>query len=263
MKFRKVALLLVMTVFLYTPSARGFYRTINVDGEVGDWEGVPVLVTDPQEGAPPLSHPAEDIKAVFAANDMENLYFWMEIYPEVLPVSVELNGDYFYVYYRFYLDTIPGQGDSFYGGADYYIEHRKQVSGVFLRNIEENVLLWEWDPSHGHWVHKECPGLRGASSEYDIEVSVPWDCIGGRQCFEALFYTTSDINASDWAPDRENGTPVTVGFCPSEPMEPVGGALLASGISAQLLAAMTIGVAVVTALITVKSFSRSKTRPFF
>ena len=192
------------------------YRTINVDGDPGDWAGIPPLVTDPPYDR---NNDLEDIKAVYAANDEENLYFLMEIYYlnyasiDVVPPISE--GEY-----SFYLDILPG-GDPD-TGADFKILHRVEESlnpGIFKVTYLDyyDGVCWIMEPS--------CGGVNGNSTTYFIEVSVPWACIGGLACFNCYFsaHHTPPVNDSDYAPDQGEG-PVLLGCCPG--YLPVGGEIM-------------------------------------
>jgi hypothetical protein len=225
-------LLLVSPILVYAPNPGGLpYRTINVDGDPGDWGGVPPLVTD-QEQDTGVDYSQEDIKAVYGANDEVNLYFLMELWPEVETLVFDEGG--FMSEYRFYLDILPG-GDPLNNSADFYIELWESGGGVRLSSVfySMEVDLHYWDGS-GWYTACECVDVQGDRSELFIEVSVPWECIGGSNCFNCFFYAhheeVSEVNASDYAPDQDAPV-VVIGCCPYEP--PVGGELIASKILQQ------------------------------
>jgi hypothetical protein len=203
------------------------YRRINVDGFPDDWEGIPPLILDPLRGEESgVDYDEEDIGAVYGANDEDYLYFLMELHhneAETLRASlfdVTFSGNY-----SFYLDIRDG-GDQANNRADYHIlfsflsagavVNVSEVNGDFNGFYFEGVELYEWTGSE--WVHRtDCPGIRGEKTQYFIEVGVPWDCIGGVNCFNSFFkahYEEDElINASDYAPNQE-GQYVMVGCCP-------------------------------------------------
>ncbi len=178
------------------------YRTINVDGNPADWTGITPLVLDSVDE--PTATESEDIIAVYGANDDEYLYFWMELDG----LSVSSADSFLSTEYLFYLDIIQG-GDPNNGNADYAIRY---VNG-------ETTLL-----KYSAWGQVDCPGVKGAMDGTCIEVAVPWDCIGGEQCFNCLF-KAYEIG-TDWAPDNELGF-ILLGCCPGVP-EPIGGMTLPS-----------------------------------
>lgn len=190
------------------------FRTIDVDGNSGDWAGIPPLVTDPPYDG---NNDLEDIKAVYAANDEENLYFLMEIHHlNFASIDVALSeGEY-----SFYIDIIPG-GDPD-TGADFKILHRVEESPN--PGILKATYLYYYDGVC--WtMETSCGGVQGNSSTYFIEVSVPWACIGGPACFNCYFsaHHTPPVNDSDYAPDQGEG-PVLLGCCPGH--LPVGGEIV-------------------------------------
>ena len=206
--------LILLSVFLLvsTTTAAAEYRVITVDGDIADWDGIPPLVTDPK-GDYDFS-PSEDIKAVYTANDNNNLYFWMEMQPiEIKATLQDAN------FYKFFIDIIPGEGEPL-SGADYYISF--VVGGTQIaNNIDSSISLFIWD---GGWISALCEGLEGAASEGNIEVSVPWECVGGEACISTYFTASTSIPGTDYAPDSEGKTIILVDYCPCE--EPVGGLLL-------------------------------------
>jgi hypothetical protein len=219
-------LLSVSQVLVYGFSPGGLqYRSINVDGDPGDWGGVPPLVVD-GEGDAGVVYSEEDIKAVYGVNDDENLYFLMELWPDVEPYY--LNGGVWESVYRFYIDILPG-GDPLNNSADFYVEFWESGSvQISINGYSVDVDLHYWDGS-GWYTACECEEVQGERSELFIEVSVPWDCIGGSDCFNCFFYAhhEEDVrpSASDYAPDKEDPV-VVIGCCPWEP--PVGGELIPS-----------------------------------
>jgi hypothetical protein len=203
------------------------YRSIVVDGDPGDWSGIPALVADVEQDTG-VQYDQEDIKAVYGANDDENLYFLMELWSWVEPFSTNEDGG-FMSEYRFYLDIIPG-GDPLNNSADYYIEFWEEEGEVGPRfnGYSWGVELHYWDGSQW-WCAGDCEGVQGDRTESFIEVSVPWECIGGSSCFNCFFYAHHEeeviVNASDYAPDQDAPV-VVIGCCPWEP--PVGGELITS-----------------------------------
>ncbi len=57
-------------------------KTINVDGNPDDWSGINVLVTDAQGDDSP-SYTGDDIKALYVAQDTENLYLRLDLWDNV------------------------------------------------------------------------------------------------------------------------------------------------------------------------------------
>jgi hypothetical protein len=150
--------------------------------------------------------------------------------------------------YRFCLDTIPGQGDPLVGGADYSIQYNVPHVTILNNGIEE-VHLEFYDPINEGWYPAECEGVEAASLDCNIEVSVPWSCIAGEDCFNAIFGSEYlGREKTDWAPDREGDDPVTVAYCICEP--PVAGELVGNrfpAITPQIVMAIslvTIGLGV-------------------
>jgi hypothetical protein len=223
--FALMWLLLVSPVLVFGQVSPGLpYRSIVVDGDPGDWGGIPALVVDVEQDSG-VQYDQEDIKAVYGANDDENVYFLMELWSWVVPYY---NVGGFMSEYRFYLDIIPG-GDPSNNSADYYIEFWEQEGEVGQRSngYSLGVELHYWDGS-GWYTACECEGVQGDRTESFIEVSVPWECIGGSSCFNCFFYAHYEedivVNASDYAPDQDAPV-VVIGCCPWEP--PVGGELIA------------------------------------
>lgn len=229
MKKTITSMILILSIFLSTPIVNAVFRTITVDGDPSDWTGIEPLVTDPKEGVPPLISPAEDIKAVYTAHDNDNLYFRMSLYEWT-------NGETTPKYY-FYIDSIPGEGAEEAKGIDFFIIYQPG-EGIVLLNV----------PSGGGApTEVNCPDIKGASSDFEIEISVPWNCIGGKNCVNVLFgastQETEEGPPSDLAPDLEGKEIVTVSYCPSKP---VGGELVSSN---TLAYRAILSVATVTALI--------------
>jgi hypothetical protein len=210
------------------------YRTINVDGDPGDWAGIqPIVTDDPFDG----NNDREDIKAVYAANDGENLYFLMEIHHlnfASSDVDETSEGEY-----SFFIDIIPDSGhmDS---GADYKIVH----SITETPNPGQTQLTQLFSYMGSSWeLVASCVGVQGNSSMYFIEVGVPWECIGGPACFNCYFsahYEPPD-NDSDYAPDRSDGV-VLLGCCPG--YLPVGGVIMPSTLLSYVITAILLFVAV-------------------
>jgi hypothetical protein len=214
MKKHRITLILLLGALLSVSLVHAVKRTINVDRDTTDWDGIPPLVTDP-EGDTGLD--PEDIKAVYTAHDDDYLYFWMEIYPYVI-----IGSNMHQFNYVFFLDTVPGQGDPVYAGADYAIQYRAYAEVQQFNNLED-VKLFIYEELL--WTQKPCEGLKGNSSTLNIEVGVPWACIGGKQCINALSLAESVIDGTDYCPDMVESNPVTVTYCPGEE-EPVGGELI-------------------------------------
>jgi hypothetical protein len=225
---KKFTVLVISLLFLSVARASADLRTIIVDGDVSDWGGVAPLLTDPQNDQ--TGCPEEDIKAVYVANDAEHLYFRMELYNDV-PEGVEIFGDtnfdgeeYAYI---FLIDSIPGSGDPDYGGADYAIEY--SVTGlvnVIVINVTassefmlSNTYLLKYNETLSDWQPVfDCPYVEGSANATNIEVSVGWNCIGGADCFYALFMAKCGIPNTDYAPDLRQGEPITVQVCPCFPV---------------------------------------------
>ena len=225
---KKLILLIISMVLLSTTNVSADLRTITVDGEVSDWDGLMPLITDPEGDQ--TGGPEEDIKAVYVANDAECLYFRMELYTEV-PEGVEVFGEtnfdgeeYAYI---FFIDSIPGVGDPDYGGADYAIEYSVTgVMNVIVINVTANnqfmfsdTYLFKWNETLMGWEPVfDCPKVEGSAKATNIEVSVDWDCIGGAECFYTLFMAKSGVPNTDYTPDLRQGTPVTIRVCPCFPI---------------------------------------------
>jgi hypothetical protein len=225
---KKLTLFIISFLFLSAARVSADLRTIIVDGDVSDWFGVAPLVTDPQNDQ--TGCPEEDIKAVYVANDAEHLYFRMELYNE-LPEGVEIFGDtnfdgeeYAYI---FFIDSIPGAGDPDYGGADYAIEY--SVTGlvnVIVINVTassefmlSDTYLLKWNETMSEWQPLfDCPNVDGSANATNIEVSVGWNCIGGADCFNALFMAKCGLPNTDYVPDLRQGGPATVQVCPCFPV---------------------------------------------
>jgi hypothetical protein len=244
-------LVLPMVSAPVTPPVMDFgplpFRSINVDGDPGDWGGIPPLILDPPMSEEPgVDYVLEDIAAVYGANDENFLYFLMELHP--------LNGTIWigpcYGEYRFYIDIRDG-GDSNNNSADFFVSFYFQYYGFQLQSSEvrgdlngyfEGVELHEWNGFN--WVYRgDCLGVMGNRTQIFIEVGVPWNCIGGPECFNCFFkahfeYIENQVNASDYAPNQD-GQYVMVGCCPTIPeREPVGGEITSSNIlllTAQIL----------------------------
>jgi hypothetical protein len=178
------------------------YRVIDVDGGIGDWSGIPPLVLDSIDELGVA--PSEDIKEVYGANDDDNLYFLMIL------DSVEVTANpYTTTFYYFYIDNIPAAGDPGEGYADYVIKY-----------YDGDTSLCKYSA----WGQVECPGVQGVMDGYFIEVSVPWECLGGKECFNC-FFKAEESPGTDYAPDEDLGV-ILLGCCPGEEPEPVGGEIL-------------------------------------
>lgn len=192
------------------------YRMINVDGDPSDWGGIQPIATDPPTDA---NNPREEVIAIYAANDEENLYFLMELlYVEAASADVveSYGGEY-----CFFIDIIPGEGNPD-SGADYKIVH--SITGTPNPGESQLTELFSWSGSC--WIIEcGCTGVRGNSSMYIIEVGVPWSCIEGPDCFNSYFYAHFEPpeNLSDYVPDPGEGY-VLLGCCPGYP--PVGGEIM-------------------------------------
>lgn len=80
---RAVLLALVVTA---GGAATALALTIVMDGQVGDWGGVPPVATDPK-GDSSLHDPNEDLVAGFLATDGTSLYFRMDVVAIALPIG--------------------------------------------------------------------------------------------------------------------------------------------------------------------------------
>jgi hypothetical protein len=179
------------------------YRSITVDGNIGDWDGIAPLVQDSVDE--PGASPSEDIKEVYGANDDDNLYFLMIL------DSVEVTANpYTTTYYYFYIDNIPEAGDPTEGNADYAIKYYNGVTSLC---------------KYSAWGQVECLGVQGVMNGYYIEVCVPWECLGGKDCFNCFFKAEGDVPGTDYAPDEDLGI-ILLGCCPGEEPEPVGGEII-------------------------------------
>jgi hypothetical protein len=261
---KKNALLFLLCIALSTVSVSADFRTIAVDGEVLDWGGVPPIVTDPPDDW--TGSPEEDIKAVYASNENDNLYFWMELYNDVpiveFFVQAEANFEGFEYAYIFFIDNIPGAGDPDYGGADYAIEY--SITGVcnVLVNVTldpdqipmTNTFLLIWNGT-GWESDYECLKLNGNAIGPNIEVSVDWDCIGGIGCFNTLFMAKSGIPNTDYAPDKNQDVPVTIMVCPCFP---VAGELLPSSWGKPFTYYLLAAIILVSMITLTYSFMRSR-----
>lgn len=220
--------ILVSVPIVYAPPPTvqniGFltYRTINVDGNPVDWVGIPPLVSDNIDE--PTATESEDIRAVYGANDDENLYFLMEL-DGITFSTLDSTSTTQYI---FYLDTIPG-GDPNNGNADYAIKYENGITTLC---------------KYSFWGQVACPGVKGAMDGTSLEVSLPWACIGGEQCFNCLF--KADESGTDWAPDNEPGF-ILLGCCPGEP-KPIGGKILPPNVLVTSLIPVIITISTVTLL---------------
>ena len=104
-----LSLTLLLTSMVYAPNGVHLifkgplpFRTINVDGDPGDWVGILPLIMDPKGDA---DFDIEDIKAVYGANDNDFLYFLMEFYEVGITANEILDG---ITTSMFYIDIIPG-----------------------------------------------------------------------------------------------------------------------------------------------------------
>jgi hypothetical protein len=201
------------------------HRTIKVDGNPVDWVGIPPLVSDNIDE--PGVTESEDIKAVYGANDDDNLYFLMEL--DGLSFSADSTSTTQYI---FYLDILPG-GDPNNGNADYAIKYDNGVTTLC---------------KYSFWGQVDCPGVKGAMDGTTIEVSLPWACIGGEQCFNCLF--KADEIGTDWAPDNEPGF-ILLGCCPGEP-KPIGGNILPPSILVTTIIPVIVAISTIVLLTTRK-----------
>lgn len=218
-----LSLLLVPIVFAASPPVVKDtrllpFRTINVDGDPGDWVGIlPLVVDDPDDAGPD----SEEIIAVYGAYDDENLYFWMEL----KGVEVFANPTTTTTY-SFYLDTVPG-GDL--DNADFKVTYLNGVTKLC---------------KFSDWPEFPCPGLEGAMIGTNIEIALPWTCISGKKCFNCYFKASTPTSPTDYAPDMELGY-VLIGCCPEEPT-PVGGEILPTNILVlwliSVIATLSMGV---------------------
>lgn len=189
-------------------------------------------MTDPLND-PGVTDASEDILAVYAANDVENLYFWMKLAGSVP------GGDF--VIYEFALDTKPLQGIPEGGDADYVIlfshhnmvklsslQSEGEVSAQGIVIIVGNVYLFKYDPEDNNWTEVDCEGLKAAYAPGDaggsnVEVGVPLDCIENPQSVNCFFVAQYSRPATDYAPNLDGENPVLVRYLISG--GPVGGEL--------------------------------------
>lgn len=206
-----------------SPRRQLTFRTINVDGDPGEWDSIPPLVVDPKDDNG-VDYEEEDIKAVFAANDEEFLYFLMELHEwdDVLRSTVNEGG---HAEYRFYIDIIPSLGDPANNSADFYIEHWEGMVRVEQPMEDTEIFFWS---DTGFWDKLISCGVQGEMMGRFIEVAVPWDCLECQECFNCFFKAHYEgeihVNYSDFAPDQD-AKYVMIGCCPGQP-EPVGGEIL-------------------------------------
>jgi len=87
-----------------------FAKTIAIDGDPSDWDGIDPIITDLDD----YLYNQFDIKEVYITSDGNNVYFRIDVYDSII-----IGG-----YYRFFIDIDqnPGTGMSFYGiGAEYQL----------------------------------------------------------------------------------------------------------------------------------------------
>jgi hypothetical protein len=197
------------------------FRTINVDGAPNDWAGIPPLVVDPTDDG---LDPYEEIVAVYAANDESFLYFLMEFKEvEVTPAfSNYTQNENGYTVCRFFIDIVPGEGSSENRDADFRIVFKTLISFDTQVPVDVAVLEYYEDPS---WLPADCIEVQGDSMSRFVEVAVPWDCIGGQNCFNCYFTASAAAN-TDYAPDADAEYKL-IGCCPGESPS-VGGRLIPS-----------------------------------
>lgn len=271
-KVKYLSLILVLGVIFVTPFAGAVFRTITVDGQTGDWSGIQPLVTDPDDSpyGGEVTSSSEDILAVYTANDNDNLYFWMKLagpVPESGGMTSQNLIDGAIAVYAFFLDVDPGAGDTAFGGADYVIEYA--VYGVFNVVFGE-VIFQPFGPyvntilgwyNGNHWVLVDCEDVQGNAIGTNVEVSVPWDCIGGKNCVNCFFVAEYYLGepATDWAPDRDGEEPVIVRYCPCE--EAVGGELLPFDMAKTIVPYVVFGVTIVALLASLNNRKPRKIYP--
>ena len=76
--------LALVLAFTTLSASAGTWKRITIDGSFADWAGVPVTSTD-VEGD---SLNGFDLKEIYVANDADNIYFMVKIYPSSTNTSL-------------------------------------------------------------------------------------------------------------------------------------------------------------------------------
>lgn len=143
-------------------------RTIQVDGKLDDWQGIPALATDKKEDARPC-----DWRALYLAHDATNLYIRY-----TCEESIDFDRG---AAYNIFLDTdrkrstgFRGAGDEFPIGADHLVQ------GATLYSYKGDGTSWSWDAKGT---------LPFAISKNEVELSVSRELIGKPDAgFELFLY---------------------------------------------------------------------------
>lgn len=146
-------------------------RTIDPDGNAGDWGDTSATVTFPVDA----NAPAELVcSASYTANDQDNLYFRFDM--RGTPTQ-RLGAGTLYRYFYIYVNTDDNNatGDSYYGGADYEVDITFYTgntrSGYFnFYRYTETDEDWSWD-----WFDSEGAII---ANDNTFEVLVPLTKLG-------------------------------------------------------------------------------------
>ncbi len=166
---KKVLLAVLFLTGLLT-SLTSHASTITVDGDIGEWEGVPSLGMDADD----ITNDAVDVKAGYAVSNPDNLYIRFDLYG-----NVNRTGNSYIVY----LDTDQDAATGFTAGwwttgADYriYIDEWNMGLQKFMGTTQSEDT-WGWNGTV--YALKEISmAYNGSNIEYavsraDIEESGP------------------------------------------------------------------------------------------
>jgi hypothetical protein len=212
------------------------YRGINVDGNPADWDSIPPLAVDPADDG---MNDLEEIVAVYGVNNDGFLFFLMEFNEVGVSASVQIDSN---TTCRFYIDIKPG-GDPDQKYADYCLIYKTSLVSFSQTPIPADQAVMEyWTGSF--WNHSECTELQGASTDFFVEVAVPWDSIGGLNCLNSHFSASAMEPQTDFVPDLD--AQYSLGCCPGEPYVPVGGEILSSKIRFPVIPVSILAVSILS-----------------
>jgi hypothetical protein len=194
MKYRSLKSVACVTaaVWMYAAIASaGTYKNITIDGDFGDWTGVPLLHTSPTNNNPNVV----DYQDIYAANDENYLYIRFTLHTAANPFTFLQN-----IFVDADNDGLTGFGAGGYIGSELLIQEGtgyQEKNGIFNAGTVTN-LSWAAAPS-GSGTNFEARISRAARNTSDGLLVFTNDTIA--------FVLEAEIsfNPTEWAPALVGG----------------------------------------------------------